>query len=96
MIGETQKKDFCWSRTCFTWCKRFEEDVDLILDGTGRGLKPNVICTEKTLALFSDPLDEDRLHVLKLLHSVIRNSIGRCKNDEYIGKSNPLLFGGIL
>ena len=40
----------------------------------------------------SDPLDEDRLHVLKLLHSVIRNSIRMCTNDEYIGKSNPLHF----
>ena len=60
----------------------------------GRGLKFNVTCTEKTVTLISDPLDEDRLHVLKLLHSVIRNSIRMCTNDEYIGKSNPLLFGG--
>ena len=64
----------------------------MILDG----LKLNVTCTEKTLTLINDPLDDDRLHVLKLLHSVIRNSIRMCTSDEYIGKSNPLLFGGIL
>ena len=62
----------------------------------GRGLKLNVICTEKTLTLIGDPLDEDRLHVLKLLHSVIRNSIRMFTNNEYIGKSNTLHFGGIL
>ena len=59
----------------------------------GRGLKLNVTCTEKMLTLISDPLDENRLHVLKLLHRVIRNSIRMCTNDEYIGKSNPLLLG---
>ena len=83
----------CFSITYFKWCKRFEEGVDLILDDTGRGLKLNVTCTEKTLTVISDPLDEDRLYVLTLLHSVIRNSIRTCTNDEYIGKSNPLLFG---
>ena len=47
----------------------------------GRGSKPNV--TEKTLTLICDPLDEDRL--LTLLHSVIRDSIRMCTNDEFIG-----------
>ena len=60
----------------------------------GRGLKLNVTCTEKTLTLISDPLDEGRLQVLNLLHSAIRNSIRMCTNDEYIGKSNPLVFWG--
>ena len=46
---------------------------------------------EKTLRLISDPLDEDRLHVLKLLHSLIRNSKRMCTNDEYISQSKPLL-----
>ena len=62
---ETQKEGFCLSWTCFKWCKRFEECVDLILDGTGRGLKLDVTCTEKMLTLISDLLDEGRLHVLK-------------------------------
>ena len=66
----------------------------MILDDTGRGLKLSVTCTEKTLTFVSDPLDEDRPHVVKLLYSVVRNSIRMCTNDEYIGKSNPLLLGG--
>ena len=66
------------------------KSVDLILYGTGRGSKPNV--TEKTLTLISEPLDEDRL--LTMLHSMIRDSIMMCINDEYIGTSNPLFFGG--
>ena len=36
-----------------------EESVDLILEDTGRGSKPNV--AEKMLTLMSGPLDEDRL-----------------------------------
>ena len=47
---------------------------------------------EKTLTLISEPLDEDRL--LTLLHSMIRDIIRMCKNNEYIGISNPLLSGG--
>ena len=78
MIKETQKEDLCESLTCFKWCKRFEENVDLILDDTGRGSKPSV--TEKTLTLISDPMYEDRL--LILLHSVIRDSIRMCTKDE--------------
>ena len=64
----------------------------MILDNTGRGLKLNVICTEKTLILISDPMNGGRLNVLKLLDSVTRNSIRMCTNDEYISKSNTLLF----
>ena len=56
----------------------------------GRGSKPNV--TKKTLTLISEPLDEDIL--LTVLHSMIRDSIMMCTNDEYIGTSNPLLFWG--
>ena len=61
----------------------------------GRGSKPNV--TRKNVTLISEPLDEDRL--LTLLHSMIRDSIRMCTNDEYIGTSNLLLFfwgGGII
>ena len=54
----------------------FKESVDLILDDTGRGSKPNV--TEKTWTLISDPLDEDRL--LTLLYSMIRDSVRFTKN----------------
>ena len=57
-----------------------------MLDDTGRGSKINV--TEKALTLISDPLDEDRLQTL--LHSAIRDSIGMCTNNEYIGRSNRL------
>ena len=62
----------------------------MILNDTGGGSTPNV--TEKTLTLISEPLDEDKL--LTLLHSMIRDSIRMCSNDEYIGTSNPLLFRG--
>ena len=68
------------------------KSADLILDDTVGGSKPNV--AEKTLALNSEPLDEDIL--LTLLHSMIRDSIRMCTNDEYIGTSNPLLFDRIL
>ena len=70
--------------------QKFEESVDWILDDTRRGSKPNV--TEKTLTLISEPRDEDRL--LTLLHSMNRDSMRMCTNDEYIGTSNPLLFWG--
>ena len=58
----------------------------------GRGSKPNV--TEKMLTSISDPQDEDRL--LTSLHSMIRDSIRMCTNDEYICTSNILPFGGIF
>ena len=74
----------------FKWCNRFEESVDLILDNTGRGSKPNV--TEKTLTLISEPLDKDRL--LTFLLSMIRDSIRMCTNNVYIGTSNSLPFWG--
>ena len=48
--------------------------------------------TEKTLTLIRELLDEDKL--LTLLHSMIRDSIRMCTNDEYICTSNPLLFRG--
>ena len=66
--------------------QRFEESVDFILDDMGQGSKPNVV--EKTLTLISDPLDEDRL--LTLLHSMIRDSIRICTDDQSIA------FGGII
>ena len=62
----------------------------MILNDTGRGTKPNV--TEKTLTLISEPLVENRQ--LTFLHSMIRDSIRMCANDEYIG--NPLRVLGIL
>ena len=76
----------------FKWCKKIEKSVYLILDDMGRGLNPSD--TEKTFTLISGPLDEDIL--LTLLHSMIRDRIRMCTNDEYIGTSNPLLFWGIL
>ena len=67
--------------------QKVEESVDLILCDTGGGSKPNV--TEKKLTLISEPLDEDRL--LTLLHSMIRDGIRMCTNDEYIDTSDLFL-----
>ena len=62
MIKETQKEDFCNHELVLSGAQRFEEIVDLTLNDTGRGSKPNV--TEKTLTLISEPLYEDRLLTL--------------------------------
>ena len=56
--------------------------------------EPNGSGELKTLTLISDPLDEDRL--LKLLYSMIRDSIRMYTNAEYICTSNLLLFGGMV
>ena len=58
--------------------QKFDESVDWILDDTCRGSKPSV--TEKTLTLISEPRDEDR--PLTLLHSMNRDSMRMCTNDE--------------
>ena len=50
----------------------------------------NQTLQRKTLTLISVPLDEDRL--LALLHSMIRDSIRMCTNDEYIGTGNLFQF----